>query len=568
MELAERVSTVVGLVTRLFSGKGFTEKLRTLAAVGQVDLAQLTPGFVGDDPARWPAQLVNYMRLSSPETFAVAERMGRVDFSANAAAHWGEQYWREIAVDDSSRRESLKNSMRYIAGRVFAGSVGELALDPAAVARRMTPLRYVDRANETPVLSFLEFEELNNHHKAQSTAAAREVIATEVISAIMREPSFARLLEHPIFHNSSMAHEELYLQALGALRFGVGDSRGAARAFEECLRLYPGDLNALCLFNSYRADGRTEEGFPILERAIENSPGPIGLKRTYAAAKFGVGDVRRANEVFDEIRDEYIQQNKAHLDKIRQWNDKLQAAIASGQKFPTVEKDVYTEAFALSTWWNYWYHFNRYSRFQHPEGILDKIVPEYVADFLAEHKVNLRQLIEVGTMCAEPLYRMAKQFSDCQFVGVDRQPILKKNNDLAYDAPNTRFIADDIQRFLEADRESVRTPAMLLHVRTSPFFYPAGLLEMYKQAAAANVEYIALLEHYGFSYVEARFLDFDLMQTDGEARAEYLTHHNYRRTLDRAGYDIVQMKITGTYSLFTSDGNALFLVAKKRDTGA
>jgi hypothetical protein len=142
--------------------------------------------------------------------------------------------------------------------------------------------------------------------------------------------------------------------------------------------------------------------------------------------------------------------------------------------------------------------------------------------------------------------------------------VLKKNNEAAYQRPNLRFVADDIAHFLETSRNSVSPPSMLFHVRTSPFFYPAGLQQMYEQCAAAKVEYISLIEHYGFSAVDVRFLDFDLMTRDGEARAQYLTHHNYKRTLDRAGYEIIHTRMLGPTSLLASDSNAIFLVARRK----
>ena len=83
-------------------------------------------------------------------------------------------------------------------------------------------------------------------------------------------------------------------------------------------------------------------------------------------------------------------------------------------------------------------------------------------------------------MCAEPLYRLAREFPDCRFVGVDRQPALKVSNELAYKAPNLTFAADDIDRWMAEHRDDIRAPAMLLHVRTSPFFYPEGLRALYQ----------------------------------------------------------------------------------------
>lgn len=521
-------------------------------------------GGFGITPAEWRSNIDHYLRASSPESYEALRAQGGVNFLLEAAAYWGRRHLQFIECSEPGARgkvHAVEEGMRKLCGRLLLGHLSDLSLSPEGIRRANSPVRHLDRIKEVPALSYNDFDELVNYRRSLSPGE-RDALSVEVIQTVSREPEAAKLLTHPIFVNA-MAEEELYLQAVGALHFGAGSVEEAVEQLRKCVAQYPSELNYLCLFNALRSEWHMDEAFEVIEEAIARASDPYGLKITYAAAQFSVGDVTRANEIFEEVRDRYIDGNKAHLDRVNAWNKRVEEAIARGQAFPALDNDVYDEAFASNTWWNYWYHFNRYGKTQHSEGILDKVVPQYLREYLESTDLPLRQLIEVGTMCAEPLYRLAQRFPDCEFIGVDRQPILKKNNDKAYRRPNLRFVADDIAHFLSTSRASIRPPSMLLHVRTSPFFYPAGLQQMYEQCAEADVEYIALVEHYGFSSVEVKFVDFEIMARDGEARAQYLTHHNYKRILARAGYEIIYTRMLGTYSLLTSDSNSIFLVARR-----
>ena len=104
---------------------------------------------------------------------------------------------------------------------------------------------------------------------------------------------------------------------------------------------------------------------------------------------------------------------------------------------------------------------------------------------------------------------------------------------------------------------------MLLHVRTSPFFYPEGLRALYQGCRDAGIDYIALLEYHGFSQIQLRHQTFESMAADAEARGEFLTHHNYKRTLAKAGFEICHMQMLPPFSLYAYDGNSVFLVARR-----
>lgn len=522
-------------------------------------------GGFGTDTSEWRSNIDRYLRVSSPEGYEAIHVQGGANFILEAATFWGQRYLNAIHPSDPNARlkaHAIEDGIRNLCARLLSGQFSALSLSPDELQRSGSPLRHLARIQELPVLTYADFDELVRYHRRLSSPADRDAMSVEVIQTLTREPEAGRLLTHAIFGNT-MGREELYLQALGALHFGAGRTEESVEYLKKCVRYYPSELNYLCLFNALRSEWRMDEAFEVIEDGIDRARDPYGLTIAYAAAKFSVGEVQRANEIFETVRDRYIEGNRTHLSEVAIWNERVNEAIACGQHFPDVDNDVYTDNFASNTWWNYWYHFNRYGQNQHAEGILDKVVPQYLTEYFNGSGLEIRQLLEVGTMCAEPLFRLAQRFPDCEFIGIDRQPILKENNERAYRRSNLRFVADDIAHFLETSRSSIRPPSMLLHVRTSPFFYPAGLQRMYEQCAEANVEYIALVEHYGVSKVDIRFVDFELMSRDGEARARFLTHHNYKRTLQRAKYEIIHTRMLGTYSLLTSDGNSIFLVARR-----
>jgi tetratricopeptide (TPR) repeat protein len=100
--------------------------------------------------------------------------------------------------------------------------------------------------------------------------------------------------------------QELYLQARGALLFGTERLADAAESFKAAIAEHPTSLNYLCLFNCYRSLGLFEQAFEIVEEGIRQVSDPYGLIVSYAATKFTVGDVGRANEIFRRVRNEYL----------------------------------------------------------------------------------------------------------------------------------------------------------------------------------------------------------------------------------------------------------------------
>ncbi len=168
-------------------------------------------------------------------------------------------------------------------------------------------------------------------------------------------------------------------------------------------------------------------------------------------------------------------------------------------------------------------------------------------------------------MCAEPLARLANRYPSCAFTGIDRQAVLKINNDLGYRLPNLDFVAGDVNDWLTKNADAVSHPSMLLHVRTAPFFYPAGLREMYERCAAAGVNYIALIEFYGFNHLKLRYETFDMMATQALARGRYLTHHNYADAFAATGYEIAHMEVLPPFQLTPTVGSTVFMVGKLKN---
>jgi hypothetical protein len=501
----------------------------------------------GEDPDRWRAELDRWLAATGAESYEEAARLKRLDRHLDVVVAAGRQRLQQLLDQGTPRAAALNGARRLM-------------------LQRSTPIKpgLVELAEQARAVRALAADDFATAEEIYRLGSPRDrlSLAMALMTAVMEVPSFGRLLGHQLFANA-FGDGELFGLVLGAWHFGRGEVERAAAIFAALEKRTGSALAFQCHGNTRRCLGDYRAAGEIFERGMMVHPADRSLRIMAASVAFAQGDSARANSIFAPLRDEYFAQFPRQ-DYIASRRAELDEAIAQNLLYRAVETDVYDDKYAASTWWNYWYHFNAYNKHQHGEGILGEMVPECVNRALTALADPPRSFVELGAMCGEPLFRIAQDHPGISFFGVDRQRNVKDLNDAAYRLPNLTFVADDIFAFLH-DVPEAAADAMLFHVRTAPFLYPAFLQKLYAECRAAGFRYVALLEVYTISYSQRMFRTFDEMPELAEIRGGGLIHHNYPRALANAGFRVIEQTIVPPTMLFTGIDNVVFIVAERTD---
>ncbi|HAU1293441.1 TPA: tetratricopeptide repeat protein, partial [Legionella pneumophila] len=373
------------------------------------------------DSKSWAEQVNLFLQASSPESYENAKRLGRLDEHIKFIVNLAKEKFDSDLKMGLTQDEAIKNIKQFFLTK--------------STPILPTPQELIDSSRNAKPLSVQNFEDLSLRYSLLLPEDKFNFIYN-LMTAIMENPSFAALLTKTAFVYR-FAKQELYLYCLGAYYFGIGNLVKATEIFKEGVTLFPTSTFYLCLANCYRAQGEWEQAKNVYLESLEKYPTDDGLKSCLAGTAFAIGDISLANSFYTP--------SKLHnINLMEMRNKELQQAIASNQLYRDEEMDIYDDAFANTTWWNYWYHFNTYTRHQNGEGILADIVPEYLDKIFQKLPTPPKTFIELGTMCGEIIYRMASLYPQTIFFGIDRHQNIKNLNDEAYSLPNLEFAAADI----------------------------------------------------------------------------------------------------------------------------
>jgi hypothetical protein len=145
--------------------------------------------------------------------------------------------------------------------------------------------------------------------------------------------------------------------------------------------------------------------------------------------------------------------------------------------------------------------------------------------------------IEFGALCGYTEWRLAEEFPQVSFVGVDRSARVKAANDENFPRPNLRFEAADIRDVLAGGHGG--REAVLVHSRTAYVLYPDALAEVYARAARAGIRHIVGVEETGISRTTGAFLRYGADVHSLPFRPPLVYGHDYPYYLDAAGYAVI-----------------------------
>jgi len=378
----------------------------------------------------------------------------------------------------------------------------------------------------------------------------REQATVSLADAICREPRFLDIISQG-YVKSLITNEELYANLLGTAFYVNGKVEEAFAAFSENARKHPTPLNYLFAYRAAVFLGSNEEmAEEIIRESLEKNPGNPALQLCLASSYYRNFKTAEANSVLNSIDPSYLARVKTYdvggtsSKNLPVFENELKNALEHKllERPKTDESkigDYYNEHSAVGYWNILYYSFNFLNRYQHGWGNLAFMIENIMDKTIREHN-EVTNVIDFGTFCASPLYKLSLRYPNVKFYGVDREKSTKSLNDAAYQNSNLEFIAGEILDVLS--RLPIRNNSLLFHSRTATLIYPEQLKNIYKACAANGVKYIATYENAALSRTEMQYFDYDNMPKDAIPYASVMIIHNYKKYLEEAGYEILDEK--------------------------
>jgi hypothetical protein len=325
----------------------------------------------------------------------------------------------------------------------------------------------------------------------------------------------------------------------------------ALEAFKELTAHTPSVENYLL---AYRAavllNDKEQSALECLREGLQRFPNDLILKLCEAGTYYRNFETAKANVILNNLPVQFLERLKNYdiagtsAKHLTEFEQELKTAIADKLvERPKAQHgkigDTYGEDSVTGYWNQLYYAFNFYNRFQHGWGNLAFMIENIIQETINDHS-DITQVIDFGTFCANPLFRLSINNPAIKFFGVDREHATKNLNDAAYQNSNLNFIAGQIIDVLPTI--ATNNTSMLFHSRTATLIYPEQLKRIYKACAANGVKYIATYENFALSRTELKYFDFERMPAEAVPYGSVMMIHNYPAYMKEAGYEIVSEK--------------------------
>ncbi|HEY0677513.1 MAG TPA: hypothetical protein VGD17_04470 [Chitinophagaceae bacterium] len=383
-----------------------------------------------------------------------------------------------------------------------------------------------------------------------SSDAQKELALVNLLKGISIEPQFLNIISQP-YLKSIITNREMYNCLLGGALYMNGKLKEAFGVFSQNATDFPSVFNYILASRAAIMMNEDEtEARDILNAGLSKFPNDPVLKLSLAGSYNRSFQTDAANEVLLTLDEAFLNKIKAadvaatSASNLVVFEKELETAIS--QKLterPKVDYgkvgDTYNESSVIGYWNQLFYAFNYFNRYQHGWSNLAFMIQSIMQEVI-DRDSSVDQVIDFGTFCADPLFRLSKLNQDLRFVGVDREISTKKLNDLAFNNSNLEFVAgyitDELPK-LKSNRKS-----LLFHSRTATLIYPQQVKNIYKACAENGVKYIALYENFGLSRTKLRYFDFENLPALAIPYASVMIIHNYPQYLDEAGYEVIVEK--------------------------
>jgi hypothetical protein len=438
--------------------------------------------------------------------------------------------YRLVKLDATSRPASAAVSQPEASTAVSIETVSAepVASEPVAAA---PPPQF-----EIPIRKFLDRDALGKvcEELAQIQSEDEwEERLRALMAAIAFDPEYAALLDSHLYAALFQSEPPFYFLR-GAYRFAKGNLKGAAATFAELCERHKSRLGYICLGRTRAAVGDAAGARAGFTEGLRHCPNDLMLTMEIATSYFREGNAQKANEVSAHVRGNLADQ-KARVTKLA---SEVREAIEKRTMFRTAEGDIYTDEFVKTVWQSYFDEFQIYSGWQRGNAWLAGAMVDEIGKIL-RNDPSVTQAIDFGAFCAAPNHTLAKMFPSVEFVGLDRQEIIRDLNRVAFPAPNATYVAGDIIDFL--DSSDLKPNALLFHSRTACLCYPEFLKTFYQKCAHKKVRYIWMYEICSMSRDYLEFFDQGKMPVVSIAARSIMIIHDYVKLLENAGYEIVSL---------------------------
>ena len=399
-------------------------------------------------------------------------------------------------------------------------------------------------------IPMLQWKKIVSDYASLPTTSEKEEAVASLAHAICREPQFLDIISQPYLRNI-ISNDELYNALYGTALYVNGKIKEAFEIFKRLSTAVPIVENYLL---AYRAavmlDDKEKTAIDHLREALRKFPDDPILKLCEASTYYRNFETAKANEILNalptQFKERLMHYNIAGTSSkhLKEFEEELATAIS--QKLierPKAEHgkigDTYSEENVGEYWNQLYYAFNFFNRFQHGWGNLAFMIENIIQQIINEYP-DIRQVVDFGTFCANPLYKLSKNYPQVNFFGVDREQATKKFNDAAFSNPNLKFIAGQIIDVLPTIKTN--NQSLLFHSRTATLIYPEQMKRIYKACATNGVKYIATYENFALSRTHLNYFDFNNMPAEAITYGSVMMIHNYPAYMQEAGYEIVSEK--------------------------
>jgi hypothetical protein len=325
--------------------------------------------------------------------------------------------------------------------------------------------------------------------------------------------------------------EFAYPYLVGSMAYFAGDVERAADILESVARESLEGNRVLHAARAMIAASRSDRDIAtLLASSLTVSTGRVA-ERVAALSGF----LERYPEITNEataarICDAVIQ------DPTRSANQQLINEVATAREQDLFERtmklDTYLAAdFMLSEWHRTYDVLATTNKYEHQITYYHDLHRTLVQRMIDDH--GIKRVVNFGVLCAETDAKLALANPTIQFIGVDRDERVCRQNTATYPLPNLTFHAAEIIDVIASLKSE--EPTMLTHLRTAYLVYHNKLEAIYAECARRGVKAVLGIEQWGISCETRRMR----VAPDGwAAYRDILFMHDYARFLSEAGYAV------------------------------
>ncbi|MGC6404351.1 MAG: hypothetical protein ACON5A_03850 [Candidatus Comchoanobacterales bacterium] len=213
----------------------------------------------------------------------------------------------------------------------------------------------------------------------------------------------------------------------------------------------------------------------------------------------------------------------------------LELKDAEANEISELKDDFYSEEVEVGAWNKYKRVINgsdsRGLNIKFHHNLLISEVSNLIENEGFEHVINF------GVSYAGADAKLANQYPNVAFIGVDRSPVAKSLNEAEFVVSNLEFHAIDILEFIEKNKSRMAN-SLFIHQRTATFLNPKLLSLVYSSCYDAGCKTILGIEPIGYCHSINGFYNFSFNQQASQVLRKPLMVHNYPNILYRNGFSI------------------------------